>query len=265
MMHSLDDLYEHGTKVMHVAHNLLLERSGVDEESSKGEKDFATEVDFAIELKLRTLLEKATPEIPMLGEEYGGANVHDELFWVLDPVDGTINYSRGLPMCGISLALIKNGKPVLGLVDLPYLSQSYTAIEGKGSFLNGQRISVSNCGKLEQSIVSFGDFAVGGGATQKNAKRFSALNALGERAMRVRMLGSAAIDLVWLANGLLDASITLSNNAWDVQAGTLIVREAGGIVCDLDGSPHDVLSKYTIATTSPLKNEILTLLAESIQ
>jgi len=265
MKQSLDDLYEVATTVMHVAHQMLLERSGVEEKSPKGEKDFATEVDFAIESKLRSLLENVTPDIPLLGEEYGGADVHDDIFWVLDPVDGTVNYSHGLPMCGISLALIKNGKPVLGLVDLPYLSESYVAIDGKGAFLNGQKISISECKKLDSAIVSFGDFAVGNGARQKNEKRLSAMQALSARVTRVRMFGSAAIDLVWLAKGGLDASVTLSNNAWDVQAGALIVKEAGGVVCDLDGSPHCVSSSYTIATTPKLRDELLGLLAESVR
>jgi len=265
MSSTLDDLYEKAKRAMHISRQMMLKRSGVDKHSSKGEKDFATDVDFAIEAEVRSFLESSTPDIPLLGEENGGADINDSLFWALDPIDGTINYARDIPLCGISLALIKNGKAVIGLIDLPYLSQSYEAVEGKGAFLNGQKISISEVEKLEKSIVSFGDFAVGVGEKQKNKKRLGVINALSGHVMRVRMLGSAAIDLAWLANGVMDASITLSNNAWDVQAGILIVREAGGVVCDLDGSPHNVLSKCTIATTPTLKNELLTLLAEFIQ
>jgi len=263
MTASIEELFTQAKQVMDVARKMMLKRIAVDEHAAKGDKDFATAVDFAIEAKVRSLLRKATPEIPIMGEEEGGADIGETLFWVLDPIDGTINYSRNLPLCGISLALVKGGQAVIGLVELPYLRQSYTAIEGAGAFLNGEMIVVSKTASLDQAIVSFGDFAVGESSSLKNERRLNVMKSLSAKALRVRMLGSAAIDLSWLANGLVDASITLSNNAWDVQAGCLIVREAGGMVCDLDGSPHTVLSGCTIATTPSLKSELLELLAAS--
>jgi len=261
MTDSIDELFIQAKQIMDVARQMMLSRIAVDEHTAKGNKDFATAVDFAIEAEVRTLLEDATPGIPVLGEEKGGADIRENLFWVLDPIDGTINYSRKLPLCGISLALVKDGKAAIGLIDLPYLSQSYTASEGKGAFLNGKKIAVSKTGSLDQAIVSFGDFAVGKNSNLKNKNRLRVMDALSGRVLRVRMFGSAAIDLAWLAAGLIDASITLSNKAWDVQAGCLIVREAGGEVCDLNGMPHNVLSDCTIATTPSLKNELIPFLA----
>ncbi len=108
----------------------------------KGDRDYATTLDFAIERAVKETLSADAPGIPFLGEEEGGADLDEDTLWVLDPIDGTINFSHDTPLCGISLALIHGGRPVLGLVDLPLLGERFVAQEKGGAFLNGRRIQV---------------------------------------------------------------------------------------------------------------------------
>lgn len=193
----------------------------------KGDRDFATAVDFEIEDAVRAHFQHATPDIVLLGEERGGADLTQKVFWTLDPIDGTVNYSRKVPLCGISLALVVEGVAVLAMVDLPFIQESYRAERGMGTTLNGTSVHVSQVRKLSNALVAVGDYAVTSTAETTNKSQYRAMELLSDQVLRVRMYGSAAVDLAWLAAGKIDASISLNNNAWDVQAGGLLVREAG--------------------------------------
>lgn len=222
----------------------------------KGERDFALSVDLEVEQKVKSIL--ASSDIPVLGEEYAWqGDQQSDTFWVVDPVDGTVNYAHGIPLCGVCIALVENNQPILASISLPFLDERYLAEAGCGATLNGNTIAVSSCGLLNDAIVALGDFAVGKNAETKNRLRLSLVQTLSPNVMRIRMLGSAAVQLAWLAAGRLDASIILSNNAWDVQAGVLIAREAGVQVFDGDGSQHSTASSYTMASTAGIKNDLL--------
>ena len=239
-------------------------RSHIGALISKGDRDFATDVDLRIEAEIKACLAGATPEIPFLGEEGSGEGNGRGARWVLDPIDGTINFARDSPLCSISLSLLIDGQPVLGIVDAPLLGERFIARQGKGAYLNGTRISVSEVPGLREAIVGVADFKVGVGSEEENRVHLAALGRLARESLRVRMLGSAALDLAWLAAGRLNATLMLSNLPWDVTAGLLLVREAGGIVFDYDGSRHNAGSRYTIAAVPSLVEPIRRIVAEAM-
>jgi myo-inositol-1(or 4)-monophosphatase len=227
-------------------------RSHIGALIAKGDRDFATDVDVHIEAAIRESLAASTPEVPFLGEEEGGAALAGRAVWVLDPIDGTINFSKDSPLCAISLSLVVDGQPVLGIVDTPFLGERFVARRGRGAYVNGTPIAVSPPEGLREAMVGLADFKVGVGSEQENRVHLELLRRLARECLRVRMHGSAALDLAWLAAGRLHATAMLSNLPWDVTAGLLLVREAGGRVYDFDGSEHDAGSRFTIASTSSL-------------
>jgi myo-inositol-1(or 4)-monophosphatase len=231
----------------------------------KGDRDFATAIDLEVEAVIRAQLERLSPAIGFLGEEEPGARLEPVgRQWVLDPIDGTVNYAHDSPLCAISLALLEDGRPLLGIVDLPLLGERYTALAGAGASYNGARIALAPVERLADAIVGVADFAVGALAEQENPIHFELVRRLARSSLRVRAHGSAALDLAWLARGRLGASIMLSNLPWDVSAGVLIAREAGAEVYDHDGSPYGPRASFTIASTPAVRVELLPLLRESI-
>lgn len=239
-------------------------RSHIGALIAKGDRDFATDVDLQIETAIKTALATAAPEIPFLGEEAGGAENAGEAYWVLDPIDGTINFAKDSPLCAISLSLIVGGQPVLGIVDAPLLGERFIAREGDGAYLNGARIAISEVNELREAMIGLSDFKVGVGSEEENRVHLAVLNRLARESLRVRMHGSAALDLAWLAAGRLHATLMLSNLPWDVTAGLLLVREAGGLVYDFDGSPHDADSRFTLASAPSLADAVRGIVREAM-
>jgi beta-phosphoglucomutase-like phosphatase (HAD superfamily) len=146
------------------------------------------------------------------------------------------------------------------VIEAPFLGERYHAIEGQGAYLGGKRLAASNVTELRDAIVAIGDYAVGKDADRENQLRLAATLQLVPRVHRIRMLGTAALDLAWVAAGRLDASVTLGNKPWDTAAGVIIAREAGAVVTDKDGSPHDFNSAATIAASPPLISQLIPLL-----
>jgi myo-inositol-1(or 4)-monophosphatase len=242
-----------GGAVDSAARLLIQGRSHLGGLIAKGDRDYASRVDFQIEDSVRDALARAKQEIPFLGEERGG-HLHAPLLWVLDPVDGTTNFIKGSPLCAISLALLSDGQPIFGIVDLPLLGERYVARAGGGAYLNGAQLHMPDTQQLADAVVGITDFAVADDRSVENPIHIALL------ALGVRTHGSAALDLAWLAAGRLGASMMLSNRAWDVSAGVLLAREAGGLTYDWDGSEHGVDSRFTIASTPSLKRSLLELL-----
>ncbi|BCY05054.1 inositol monophosphatase family protein [Actinoplanes sp. L3-i22] len=230
--------------------------------TAKGDRDMASEVDFAVEAQVRAFLAEQTPDIGFLGEENGTSGATRGRMWALDPVDGTVNFVHGSPLCAVSLGLITEGRSVLGVIDLPFLGTRYSAAEGSGAHANGAAIAASATGDIGEAVVAIGDYAVGEGAEAKNRIRFALTQRLGSEAQRIRMHGSAAIDLAWLAAGHVDAVVMLANKPWDTAAGVVIAREAGVVVVDYDGSPHTFDSQATIAANPKLLPTVLAMLGE---
>jgi myo-inositol-1(or 4)-monophosphatase len=226
--------------------------------TSKGDRDMASEVDFAVEREVRAFLTRETPDIGVLGEEEGGAT--DGTRWVLDPIDGTVNFVHGLPLWGISLGLIHEGRAVAGVIDHPALGTRYAAAEGLGSTCNGKAIRGSRCTELTDALVAVGDYAVGPNAAEQNIRRLALTGRLHPRVQRIRMIGTAATALTWTAAGYFDAMIMFSNKPWDTMAGVAIAREAGVRVLDLDGSEHTPDSIGTVAVAAGIADPVLELI-----
>jgi myo-inositol-1(or 4)-monophosphatase len=242
----------------------LIRSRGPGRVSFKGERDMASEVDYTVERAVRDFLRERTPDIAVLGEEEGvSGDSGNERLWAIDPVDGTANFVRGIPLCGFSLGLVERGRPVVGVIDLPFLGARYHAAQGAGAFVNDDRIRASGTTDLKDALVSLGDYAFGDGAEAKNRLRIALTERLAADVQRVRMLGSAAIDLTWVAEGKTDACILLSNAPWDTSAGVIIAREAGARVTDRDGTEHTFDSTATLAMAPSLVEDVLALLHET--
>jgi myo-inositol-1(or 4)-monophosphatase len=258
------DLLPIAREAVAIAHRIIRSRAprSVTEKSAR---DLVTDVDLAVEEAVRAFLTRETPHIGILGEEHGRTGPTDDaLWWALDPVDGTTNFARGIPLCGVSLGLVAGRRPVLAAIDLPFLDVAYSAAEGQGAYVGDERIGTSAVDDLAQAVISVGDFAVGADAESKNRVRIELLTRLGARAQRIRMIGTAAIDLAWVAQGKLDASIILANMPWDTMAGVLLVREAGGVVVDLDDTEHTSDSVATIAVCPGLRHDVMAILRQSL-
>lgn len=153
---------------------------------------------------------------------------------------------------------------MLGAIDRPFLGHRYGAVTGQGVYGRSGPISVRQNHDLAEAIVSIGDHAVVPDSAQRNRGTIVLTAALADRVQRVRMFGSAAIDLVWVAEGKLDACVMLSNKPWDTAAGVAIAREAGATVLDIDGTPHTSSSRATIAAAPGMSGELLELIQRAM-
>jgi myo-inositol-1(or 4)-monophosphatase len=249
---------EHAVDV--AADALIRGRTDVKALIGKGDYGFATAVDVEIERLVRERLREDVPDIPFFGEEEGGAGLMSDAVWLLDPIDGTANYADGSPLCAISLALVRRGQPVLGIVAAPLVGERFLAVQGAGAFRNGARIHVAER-EIGDPLVALSDFAFGRKHRHTNQLRFAVIEELVRRSMRLRIHGSVALDLAWLAAGRMSATIALSNLPWDVSAGILLVREAGGAVFDDVGAPHGPSASSTLASVPRLRDTVLSALA----
>ena len=222
------------------AGELLLERlhdSG--EVAFKGTRDIVTEVDHAAEALIRDALAERFPDDGFFGEESGGDTPARGRTWVCDPIDGTINYANGIPFFCVALALVEDGRPVVGVVLDPVRGELYAATAGGPATLDGRPVTVSTKERLVDLVMGL---AVGGRAPALRTRRV-------RRAIRIpRQLGSAALGLAYVANGRLDAySQTIGLSPWDVAAAGLIAERAGAVVTDLHGGPWFDLAAPTQA------------------
>ncbi|MHC4973157.1 MAG: inositol monophosphatase family protein [Planctomycetota bacterium] len=181
----------------------------------------------------RFLIERIPAADDILAEEGSNRDSGADRRWVIDPLDGTVNFLHGLPFWCVSLAVVDRGEPVAAVVHAPELGQTFTAAAGAGAFCNGEPVSVSATPELAESILATGF------AYRRNEladHNFDNFTTLGLAAAGVRRMGSAALDLSYVACGRLDGFWELHLEAWDVAAGTLLVREAGGRVTDFGGA-----------------------------
>jgi myo-inositol-1(or 4)-monophosphatase len=261
---NLDDLTRVAEQAVGLGYDIICNTTPA-EIRLKGDRDVVTDVDLAVENEVRQFLEQMTPDIGFLGEEETSTVTldGDRDVWTLDPVDGTSNFAHGLPLCAVSLALVRRGEPVVAAIVAPLLNLRYVAAKDCGAFGNGVQLRASKATKLSESIVSIGDYAVGQQAETKNRRRLRITALLAENVERVRMFGSAALDLAWVAEGRIEAAVILANKPWDTAAGALIARESGAVVVDQRGLDHNVHSQETIAATPNLIAPLLELVNET--
>jgi myo-inositol-1(or 4)-monophosphatase len=217
-----------------VAGNILSSRFLLPRQISfKGYRDIVTDADFASDTAIRSILRRAFPDYAIMSEEDASPPRHAEYTWMIDPLDGTTNYSRRMPIFSVSIALTRRGQPLVGVVYDPLRKESYFAERGGGSYLNGVRVNASKVRKFEDALVGF-ELARDQELRKRGLNWFAALATKG---MTARIGGSAALSLCYIGSGRLDTYLQLSLHPWDVAAGILIAREGGGRVTHLDGQP----------------------------
>ena len=193
--------------------------------------DIKLELDVRCQELIEKILRAAFPEIPLLGEEGDSGDVTAEYRWVVDPIDGTVNYFYGMPHAAVSIALQAKSKvrsqsheSVVGVIYGPFTDELWTTVRGEPTRLNGKIVRVSNRSKLEDAVI-----AMGFSKSRENLeKSLPHLNRLARRVKKIRIMGSAALELAYVASGRLDAYIERTINLWDVAAGQLLVENAGG-------------------------------------
>lgn len=217
-----------------------------------------TNADLESEEACKRVLRKARPDFGFLTEEASPEAGLSSGRWIIDPLDGTTNFIHGFPMFCVSVAAEWDGEIVAGAIYHPVLGDLYTAIQGKGAFLNGKRLEVSKTRKLRDSLLSTG-FTYR--KDELLSSEMEAFERLSEVARAIRRPGSAALDLAYTARGVFDGFWERRLSPWDVAAGTLIVREAGGKVTDFEGKPFRVESQEILASNSKLHPQLLSAIA----
>ncbi|MFA4907855.1 MAG: inositol monophosphatase family protein [archaeon] len=248
------------------AGKILLKRfDSIHSVSFKTAKDTVTETDLAAEKKIISILGKNFPSHSFHAEESGKSREAADYVWVIDPLDGTVNYSHGIPIFGISIALQFSGKIIAGVISLPSQNELFYAEKGKGAFLNGKRINVSAEKNLSHALCYFNDFNIGNDSERKkfNSRKFKIAKALAENVMRYRILGSAATELAYLASGRIDAYGMSCFGFWDAAAGKILVEEAGGTITDSTGKEFTEKSREFIASNGKLHAKFLGLLKKA--
>ncbi len=186
--------------------------------------DVKLELDVQCQALIEKILAAAFPQIPVLGEEGSTGDVNAEYRWVIDPIDGTVNYFLGMPHACVSIALQHRAQSVVGVIYDPFTDEIWTTTTGQPTRLNGKIVRVSNRSKIEDSVIAMG-FSKSADNLKKSLPH---LIRISKRAKKVRIMGSAALELVYVASGRLDAYIERTINLWDVAAGSLLVENAGG-------------------------------------
>jgi myo-inositol-1(or 4)-monophosphatase len=226
------------------------------------ETNLVTEIDRKAEQIIIGRIKEKYPDHDFLGEESGSADVKSEYKWIIDPLDGTINYTHGVPVFCVSIGLEHNGEIILGVVYDPNLDELFTAEKGKGAYLNKKRIEVSKKTRLIESLIVTGfpyDIRDNPDPVVAHFRNFLA------EAQAIRRLGSAAIDLCYVAAGRFDGFWEGMLNPWDMAAGVLMVTEAGGKWTDFRGLPSSVYGKQMLATNTLIHDQMLAVLKKALQ
>jgi len=214
----------------------------------KGTIDLVTEVDFRSEAYLLEAIQQKFPNHKVLTEESDGLQGSEGHIWYIDPLDGTINYAHGIPIFSVSIAYAQENQLVMGVVYDPMRDECFSAQRGQGAWLNGQPLKVSAVSELGQSLLVTGFYYDTWTNPDNNLNHFVnfTLKTLG-----VRRLGSAAIDLCYVAAGRFEGYWELRLNAWDIAAGALIAQEAGALVTDIHGQDNILEQPYSIIAATP--------------
>jgi myo-inositol-1(or 4)-monophosphatase len=219
--------------------------------------NLVTEVDKKSESKIIEVIRNEFPNHNILSEEIGALDTDSDVKWIIDPIDGTINYAHSIPICCVSIGIEKKGEIILGLVYNPMSGELFFAEKGKGAFLNDKKISISKEDNLYKSLLVTGFPYDTSNNPHKPVKVFAEFV---NSDIPVRRLGSAALDLCWTACGRFDGFWEYNLNPWDVAAGYLIMTEAGGVVSDFDGNNFSVYKKEILATNGLIHNHMLRMI-----
>lgn len=217
-------------------------------------KDIVTDVDKRAQDMIVEEIRKHFPGEKILSEE--GITEDGDKLWVIDPIDGTINFVHGLPSFSISLAYLENGEARLGVVHAPALNETFFAERGRGSFLNGERIRVSENDRLERCVGSIGSYVDFTGKFIEKMEKVT---------RRIRVLGSAALNACYVAAGRVDFFVAKRVNPWDVAAAFLIVEEADGTITDFQGKKVKTFGGDLVFSNGKIHDEVLRVVREVLE
>jgi myo-inositol-1(or 4)-monophosphatase len=228
----------------------------------KGRADLVTEADLGSQEAIRAYLAERFPGHAFLGEEGPAARQRPgpgaPPTWIVDPLDGTTNYVHALPLYCVSIGLEVAGELVVGAVYEPSRDEMYHAAKGRGAFVNSRRLKTSTADRLDQSLLATGfPPDLRGQERSLDWWRYFSL-----RTRSLRRTGSTALNLCWLAAGRFDGYYAFDNHAWDVAGGVVVLREAGGIITNVDGSPFDHYSADAAASNGSLQAALLEALRQ---
>ncbi len=232
---------------------LLAHQSMVKVEKSKALHDDLLDADLASERIILSMLKDAFPDFGILSEESEETKSASPYKWSIDPLDGSANYQHNSPIFGVSICLLFRNEAVGSVIFLPSRNEMYTAIQGKGAELNNQPISVSPIQTLKKAFVHVGDFAKDG-QVEENKRRAKQIEKLAAVVERIRMVGSAVTDLAYVASGKADGLVINSSHPWDVDAGILLVKEAGG---EITLARSKTQSTIVIVSNGNIHNELV--------
>ncbi len=253
---------EFGLKLAKDAGNLLLKYFKKDNvETEKGRRDLVTEIDYNSEKLIMDSIKKEFPDDAIVSEETEGKEGISGYRWIIDPLDGTVNFSRGLSHFNVSIGVGKENEMQYAFVYVPISDELFSAEKGKGAFLNGEKIKVSSEENLEKFLVSYG------ASNHKDSEMIE----LGVNSVRkilsncraIRMRGSAMLDFCHLASGLFDGFIRIESKEWETPTGILLIEEAGGMVTDFDGNEWTAGAKNLLASNGKKHNELVEVMKNS--
>ncbi len=219
--------------------------------------NLVTEYDKKSEQTIINFIKKEFPGHSVLAEESGKLGSSSEYVWIIDPIDGTTNYAHGLPIFSVSIGVQKNNEIVYGVVYDVMRDAVYSAEKGSGAFCNGRKLDVSTNDDLRKSVLVTG-FPYN--VSDNPDYAFERFTAFLKIARAIRRLGSAAIDMCYVAEGVCDGFWEVSLNPWDIAAGKLIIEEAGGIVTTFEGEPHDLFCKNVLASNKYVHEKMIDIL-----
>jgi len=222
--------------------------------NKEGVNNWVTEADHAAENAIFEVIKKEFPDHFILSEEAGEISTASDVKWIIDPIDGTINFACGIPICCVSIGVEKAGEMIMGAVYNPFINELFFAEKGKGATLNGNKISVSTKTEVLHSCLVTGFPYT---YLESENSPLQIFERLIRRGIPVRRLGSAAIDLCWVACGRFEGFYEHKLNAWDSAAGFLIVEEAGGRVTDMQGNKYSPYQYQIVATNGLIHDDLL--------
>lgn len=226
-------------------------------DNKEGINNLVTEVDNHSEKRIIDIIKEHFPDHSIISEEVGELIQDSPYQWIIDPIDGTVNFAHGIPLCCVSIGLKFGDDLLLGTVYNPMMNELFFAEKGKGAYLNDRKISVSQKTDFRKACLVTGFPYKWPNSTEHPIRVFERFILEG---LPVRRLGSAAIDLCWVACGRFDGFWEYNLSSWDVAAGYLIVQEAGGVITNFDGEPYSVFDKQTLATNGHIHENMLQLI-----
>lgn len=261
---SYQAILERATAIAHEAGGIVagdFPRGAMDEVGFKGAVNPVTETDTAAEELIRGRLQESFPEHRILAEEGGGDEWRSAgpPIWLIDPLDGTNNFAHGFPHVGVSLALVEEQQPVVGVIYDPLRDETFAASVGGGASLNGEAIHVTTVDRLAEAFLATGFPYDRRTAQDNNVRR---LDHFVRRSQGVRRAGAAVLDLAYVACGRLDGFWEIRLHPWDVAAGVLIVREAGGEATDFQGGPNCISGRRIVASNGRIHREMLQVIEQ---